>query len=157
MKKILFICSSNICRSPYCEYVLKRLLEEHPKAAEKATCIGSSAVLNQSFKIHPKAVLALRREGFDDEYIYSHKPKFKWFDVKRFKEADVIVGMSMAHKRMTPLAFKKKFTTLSQLVGDEYAPVRDPYLMKDINDYYAVMDTLKNYLERYVAQLEQQN
>ena len=44
--KILFVCSSNICRSPYCEYVFKRMVQSDPRLAQKVTWIRSAAVFN---------------------------------------------------------------------------------------------------------------
>ena len=34
MKKILFVCLGNICRSPMAEFVMKRLVEEAGRAEE---------------------------------------------------------------------------------------------------------------------------
>lgn len=152
--KILFICLSNICRSPYCEYVFKKLLEDYPKVKEQIEWVRSSAVLNKSKMIHPNAVLALRREGFDDEYIFSHKPSFKWLDMKRYKDADVIVGMAKMHKCLMPLLYRKKYVNISEFAGDPYMAVKDPYLKKDIETYYATMDTLKSYLVKYLDKQE---
>ncbi len=98
--------------------------------------------------------MSLRREGFDDEYIFSHKPSFKWLDMKRFKEADLIIGMSKAHKMLTPLCYQKKYINMSEFAGEGYKAVPDPFLMKDINDYYAVMDTLKALLIKGLERIE---
>lgn len=155
--KILFVCASNICRSPFCEYMLKRELETRPNAAHRVEWVRSAAVLNPSARIHPKAELALSREGFDKEYVLQHKPAYLLFDYKRFKEADVIIGMIKLHKWLLPVWLHKKFTTISELVDGEYKGVPDPYLMKDMNDYYAVMDTLKDYVVRYADKLEQED
>lgn len=151
--KILFVCSSNICRSPYCEYVFKRMVQSDPRLAQKVTWIRSAAVFNKSSKIHPKAKLALLREGFDEAYIGSHKPAFKWTDKDLFETADVIVGMTRTNKLVTPCKYRKKFITLSEIVDGEYKAVPDPFLERDINKYYAVMDILKDYLERYCQKL----
>ena len=152
--KILFVCSSNICRSPYCEMLLRRIVENDEKLSLSIEKISSAAVLNQSFKIHPKAVLALRREGFSDEEIYAHKPRFKWFAWKDFKEADLIIGMNNANKIFTPPMFQKKFKTLSEVATGEDVFIPDPWLMKDINDYYKVMDVIKGYLLKFVEKLK---
>lgn len=154
--KILFICSSNICRSPYCEYMLKKLLEEHPVAASKIEWIKSAAVLNPSSQIHPKARLALKREGFDEKYIDSHVPAFKWFDRQRFKEADIIVGMTVWNMLCLPLKYWRKYVSISTLATGRYKSVPDPYLMKDMEDYYKVMDILKDYLIKYVDKLDKE-
>ena len=155
--KILFVCSSNICRSPYCEMLFSRMVKEDEKLSLSIEKVSSAAVLNQSFKIHPKAVLALKREGFSEEEIYSHKPRFKWLAWKDFKEADLIIGMNNANKVFTPLIFQKKFKTLSEVATGEDVFIPDPWLMKDINDYYKVMDIIKDYLIKFAAKLKGQN
>ncbi len=152
--KILFVCSSNICRSPYCEYLFRRMVANDEKLSLSIEKVSSAAVLNQSFKIHPKAVLALRREGFSDEEIYAHKPRFKWLAWKDFKEADLIIGMNKANKVFTPIQFQKKFKTLSEVAVGEDVFIPDPWLMKDINDYFKVMDVIKNYLEKFYEKLK---
>lgn len=152
--KILFVCSSNICRSPYCEYLFRRMVANDEKLSLSIEKVSSAAVLNQSFKIHPKAVLALRREGFSDEEIYAHKPRFKWLAWKDFKEADLIIGMNKANKVFTPIQFQKKFKTLSEVAVGEDVFIPDPWLMKDINDYFKVMDIIKNYLEKFYEKLK---
>ena len=155
--KVLFVCSSNICRSPFCEMVMKKMVANDEKLSLSIEKISSAAVLNQSFKIHPKAVLALRREGISDEEIFAHKPRFKWAAWKDFKEADLIIGMNKANKVFTPIFFQKKFKTLSEVATGEDVFIPDPWLMKDINEYYKVMDVIKGYLVKFVANLKGQN
>ena len=155
--KILFVCSSNICRSPYCEMLFRKMAKEDEVLSQLVEKVSSAAVLNQSFKIHPKAVVALEREGFTKEEIYAHKPRFKWCAWKDFKEADLIIGMNNANRFFTPIQFKKKFQTLSFAAVGEEVFIEDPWLMKDINDYLKVMDTIKNYLVIFAQKLKEQN
>ncbi len=152
--KIVFVCSSNICRSPYCEIMMQRMIENDKDLASKVKKVSSAAMLNRSFKINPKAVLSLRREGFSDDVIYAHKPRFKIAAWKDLKEADLIIGMNNANKFFTPLVFKKKFRTLSEVAENKYKNIPDPWLMKDMNDYYAVMDILKDYLNKFVERIK---
>ena len=37
---LLFVCSSNVCRSPYCEYMFRRMAEEDPVTAGKIHVSG---------------------------------------------------------------------------------------------------------------------
>ena len=88
---ILFVCSSNVCRSPYCEFMLRRMIENDDVLRDRVE-VKSSAVFNKSKRIFPKAVDILKREGFDEKEILAHKPSFKT-DTERFEKADVIIGM----------------------------------------------------------------
>ncbi|MDE6614641.1 MAG: hypothetical protein K2K24_03940 [Clostridia bacterium] len=153
--KILFICMSNICRSPFCEYVFRKIVQEDEILKDKIEWVKSSAVFNKSHVINSKARLALLREGFEDEYILSHKPTFKWGKGRAyFKEADVIVGMTRSNAFFLPRKYRKKFVLLSQIASGEYRPIPDPVLIKDQDKYYAAMDEIKNYLIDYAKTLK---
>lgn len=154
--KILFVCSSNICRSPFCEYVFRRMVKNDPVLSEKVESVRSAAVFNKSFKIHPKARLALLREGFSEEEIAAHKPAFKWGDGYLFKEADVIIGMTRMNKIALPIRYHKKFVTLSEYVDGYYTTIPDPFLMKNIDDYYAVMDQIKGFLVKLADKIKKE-
>ena len=152
--KIVFVCSSNICRSPYCEYMFKRMIENDKALASKVEKVSSAAMLNKSFKIHPKAALALKREGFSDEEVFAHHPRYKLEAWKDLKEADLIIGMNNSNKFFTPIPFKKKFKTLSEVAIGKYVDIPDPWLMKDIDKYYKVMDGIKEYLIQFAQNLK---
>lgn len=155
--KILFICMSNICRSPFCEYVFRKIVEEDEILKDKVEWVKSSAVFNKSFVINSKARLALLREGFDEEYILSHKPTFKWGKGRKyFKEADVIIGMTKSNAFFLPIRYRKKFVLLSQIASGEYKPIPDPVLIKDQDKYHKAMDEIKQYLVDYASILKEQ-
>ena len=141
--KILFVCSSNICRSPFCEYVFRDMVEKDPELKKRVDGVASAAVFNRMKRIHPMARTALLREGFDEAHIDSHRPSFKWGDRKLFDDADLIVGMSRANKIVLPLRYHRKFVTLSEYGEGRYEKIPDPFLMKNVDDYLAVMDFLK--------------
>lgn len=103
---VLFVCSSNVCRSPYCEFMLRRMVENDDDLRGKVD-VCSSAVFNRSKSIFPKAVDILKREGFDESEILAHKPSFKT-DKERFEKADVIIGMSHTHKLLTTRKVSQK-------------------------------------------------
>lgn len=148
--KILVICASNICRSPYVEYLLRRAVKENPNLREKVEWVKSSAVLNKMSKIHPKARAALLKEGFSEEEIDRHKPSYIWFDYKRFSEADIIIGMKKCQKILLPFWFFKKYITLSEIAGEPYKMIPDPYLLKTQEGYDKVMEVIKGYVNKYI-------
>jgi len=146
---VLFVCSSNICRSPYCEFMFRKMIINDDKLSKEDIKVSSSAVFNKSKEIFPKAVVALKKEGFADEEIKSFKSSFKWFDMSRFKEADIIIGMSHMHKMLTPIKYRKKYMTLSEAAIGEYKGIPDPFLYKTQEEYDKVMDVLKDYLKKF--------
>lgn len=152
--KILFVCSSNVCRSPYAEFVFRRIVEHSPVLSKAGIEVSSSAVFNKSKTIFPKAVVSLKREGFSEEEILAFKPSFKWCNPEKFRDADVIIGMSRMHGVLTPLKYRKKFITLSRAATGKETPIPDPFLYKTQEEYDKVMSVIKVYLEKYAAVLE---
>ena len=63
MKKVLFVCHGNICRSPMAEYVMKHLVVQAGKAGEYE--IDSAAVSREEIGngVYPPARRELERHG----------------------------------------------------------------------------------------------
>lgn len=150
--KVLFVCSSNVCRSPYCEFLLRRMIENDEELAGKVE-VRSSAVFNRSKSIFPRAVVVLKREGFDEQEILAHKPHYK-SDKSRYEEADIIIGMSHTHGLLTPCKYRKKYVPLSKIATGKYKPVPDPFLATSQKAYDKTMAVLKGYVELYFANLK---
>lgn len=149
---VLFVCSSNVCRSPYCEFMLRRMIENDEDLKGRVN-VCSSAVFNRSKNIFPKAVDILKREGFDERDILAHKPSFKT-DKERFEKADVIIGMSHTHKLLTPGKYRKKYVTLSEAATGKYSPVPDPFLATSQQSYDKTMQVLKGFVTQYFSKLK---
>lgn len=153
--KILFVCMSNICRSPYCEYVFRRIVENDAVLKANIAWIKSASVFNKSYRINSKAKIALLREGFCEEEIDAHEPLFKYGKGRKyFDEADVIIGMTRSNKVFLPLKYHKKFYLLSALATGEYKAIPDPVLIKEQEKYHAAMDEIKSYLVGYAQILK---
>ena len=150
---VLFVCSSNVCRSPYCEFLLRRLVNNDERLKGKVN-VCSSAVFNRSKKIFPKAVDILVLEGFDRDEVLAHKPSFK-DDKERFEKADVIIGMSKMHGLMTPKKYRGKYRTLSEIATGKYSPVPDPFLATSQESYDKTMAVLKDYVYKYYQKLKE--
>ncbi|MBR5015943.1 MAG: hypothetical protein IKX52_03905 [Clostridia bacterium] len=155
--KILFVCSQNMCRSPYCEFMFRKMVQDSPVLRDKVTVLRSSAVMTPGTSIDPLTVEALVREGFEKSAAEAHVPGFMYrkVDRKLFDEADVIVGMTRSHKFMIlKPSWRKKFITLSEAATGKYTAVPDPWLQRDTEKYIAEMDKIKAYLEQYRDRLE---
>lgn len=152
---ILFVCASNICRSPYAEYVFRRLVDRDEILKRNITSIRSAAVFNKSFKMPAFAVEALRKEGFTDDEIACHTPAFKWGDFVLFENADMIVGMSKIHRFFTPVKYRKKFVLLSEAAIGKSLSIPDPFLKKTQAEYDEVMEILKTFLELFAKDLSE--
>lgn len=151
---ILFVCSSNICRSPYAELLFKKMVDENEVLKKNITVIKSAGLLTFHKGIFPKTSLALQAENISAEICQGHIPTHFVKDKKRFEEADVIIGMSNMHKLLTPRKYRNKFKTLSEVAVGKSIKIPDPFMMKQ-DDYNKVMEVIKMFLEIYAKNLEQ--
>lgn len=153
--KILFVCSSNICRSPYCEFVFRRMCENDPDLAARVEWVKSGAVFHQCKKLHPKAKAALEAEGFAPEILDKHSPAYWRRFPERFEQADIIIGMTRWHKYFIPKKWRGKYVDLAELATGTYTPVPDPFLAKTQEKYNEVMRVLDKYLTMVADKIKQ--
>ena len=151
---ILFICSSNACRSPYCEFVFRRLVDSDPDLSGTIT-VRSAGVLNPVFGMDHRTRNALLLEGFSKEETDAFHSTFSWTHPNRFREADVIIGMTKSHGRFLLPTWKRKFTTLSEAATGTYTAFPDPWFEPRMKPYLAAMEELKGYLEQYANVLKE--
>ena len=102
MKKIIFVCHGNICRSPMAEFVMKKLVKDAGREAEFE--ITSMAVSGEEWgnPIYPPAKAKMREHGipFGDHRAHKITPQ-------EFAEADLVVIMDESNRRL-----------LTRIVGD---------------------------------------
>ena len=153
--KILFVCSSNICRSPYCEFVFRRMCENDPDLAARVEWVKSGAVFHQCRKLHPKAKAALEAEGFSPEILDKHSPAYWRKFPERFEQADIIIGMTRWHKYFIPKKWRGKYVDLAELATGTYTPVPDPFLAKTQEKSNEVMRVLDKYLVMVADKIKQ--
>ena len=132
MKKIMFLCHGNICRSPMAEYIMKDLVSK--AGLEDQFMITSGAVSDEEWgnPIYPPAQRKLREKGIPFGHHSAHK-----ISAKEFAEQDVVVVMDRSNLRW-----------LSRIVGNitgvhlmmEYAgemrDVADPWYTGDFETTY---------------------
>ena len=134
MKKIIFLCHGNICRSPMAEYVMKDIVKK--AGLEKEFEITSGAVSDEEWMdpIYPPAQRKLREKGIPFGAHSAHKISKAEFDAQ-----DLVIVMDRSNLRW-----------LSRLVGDwpagkvrmmmEYAgssrDVADPWYTGDFEQTY---------------------
>ena len=153
--KILFVCSSNICRSPYCEFVFRRMCENDPDLAARVEWVKSGAVFHQCKNLHPKAKAALEAEGFAPEILDKHSHAYWRKFPERFEQADIIIGMTRWHKYFIPKKWRGKYVDLAELATGTYTPVPDPFLAKTQEKYNEVMRVLDKYLTMVADKIKQ--
>ena len=156
MINVLFVCSSNVCRSPYCEYVFGRTVKNDEALAAIVGEVASGAVLNHSAQLHSKAYASLLKEGFTEEELKAHRPRHIRDYPELTREADVIIGMTAWHKWLIPKADRAKYLNLSEAAGESYKAVPDPFLARSQEKYDAAMAVIKRYLTEFAEKLKKE-
>lgn len=89
MKKILFVCTGNTCRSPMAEFILKHKLKQIGKCEEFQVVSAGLFVDERAVKPSPLAVQVLKEEYDID--MSMHKPQV--INTDMIKSSDLILCM----------------------------------------------------------------
>ena len=153
MKKILFVCHGNICRSPMAEFVFKMLVEER-KLSYKYDCDSRATTREEIGNgIYPAAKRELFRRGVKiGEHFADQMSK------KDYEEFDLVVCMDDENMhdlmRMTGRDPLKKVKMLMDYT-DRPGEVSDPWytgeFSKVYDDIYEGCTCLLNALEERKA------
>lgn len=122
MKKIMFVCTGNTCRSPMAEAILKHLIKEKGLKDIKVYSCGVAAEIGKPMS--KNAVLALQNIG-----IKPHNHKAKQWENKMLEENNLIITMTKAHKDIT--GGGKNVFTISEFTS--LPDIADPYGMPEEN------------------------
>jgi protein-tyrosine phosphatase len=102
---ILFVCSGNLCRSPFAEAWLRAWLGENGADAT----VSSAGILTQGRSSPPEFIDAARRAGVD---LSAHRSSY--MEVVDLEKADLVIGMGREHVReavaTSPAVWPRCFT-----------------------------------------------
>ncbi len=149
-KKILFVCTANICRSPMAEALFNALAEERG-LAWRAQSAGVTALIDED--IAPYARTALEEVG-----IYAQRHRARRVSEEMLEEADLVLTMGPRHVAALRGRFgdlPDKIYTLPEYAtgasGEEGIP--DPY-GHTMTAYRASVRQLLGYLDLLIGHLE---
>lgn len=122
MKKLIFVCTGNTCRSPMAEGLMKQLL-----GPDSGWEVGSAGVCaGNGFPASPNSIAAMQEKGID---ISGHRSRL--LSPALIEEADLLVAMTGGHRdailAAAPQSAGKVFLLKSfgfaQCPADIYDPV----------------------------------
>ena len=120
IRRVLFVCAGNICRSPIAEAVFRHLAQEHPGLAEIE--VGSAGTIaTDGNRLLPEAAKVMRSEfGFD---ISRHRAR----RLTKETQADLILTAdSCVTREVTDLALTGRVEMLGDYAGTG-EEIDDPY------------------------------
>ena len=150
MKKVLFVCLGNICRSPMAE----GLMRTYSEAQGVALLVDSAAT--SSWEVgrppHPGTAKILREAGVDMSAMRARQVRPE--DWRRF---DYIIAMDKENLKdlqaSAPDTYSAKVTTyLSVVPGKETQEVPDPWYTGDFNE---TRDLLQEGLPYWLAKFQE--
>ena len=133
IKKILFVCTGNTCRSPMAEIILKNKIKRAGLTGIRVSSAGLTA--NVGDKISKNSSLALKQLGYK---VCGFKSK--QLDMKMVLKSDLIICMTQAHKHSIGALLPNVYT-ISEISAT--GNVLDPY-GQDLNAYIKTSHQLED-------------
>ena len=150
IKRILFVCYGNACRSPMAEALFKAMVGKEDSlrsAVVEVNSAGTDAMLDSAT---PDAIECMAEYGLN---LNGHQPKS--INSHLVQWADLVLVMESRHKEVVLSRFPnaaKKTHLLSEYVG-ESGDVPDPYL-QGIEIYQKCAATLQSLLKKLAEKLK---
>jgi protein-tyrosine-phosphatase len=124
MKKILFVCTGNTCRSSMAEAIFNNMAKEKEDLNMKAESAGIEAIDGMS--ANDKAIWTLNHRGIDMSAHKSRRIRSAYIE-----ESDLVLAMTRLHKIQIlsayPQANGKVFTLLEYAGENSKLDIADPY------------------------------
>jgi protein-tyrosine phosphatase len=151
MKKVLFVCTGNICRSPTAEGILRKRAEE-----------GGLKIHTDSVGTHgyhageapdQRAIRAAAKRGYALEKI-----KARRLEAEDFEKFDYLIALDNGHlhlmQKACPSEHKHKLHTMMQFAPQaKYAEVPDPYYGPPTG-FELVLDLLEEAVDGLLVELQ---
>ena len=152
MKKILFVCLGNICRSPMAEAIFNHKIQEKGLSLQFKGDSAGTANYHVGDKPDPRTVDTVEKKGIK----ISHRgQQFKKFHADEF---DYLVAMDSSNQKNMTLELHglgKKVWLMRAFDPVENGDVPDPYY-GGINGFDQVYDILDRSIENFIEFLKKE-
>lgn len=129
MKKILFVCHGNICRSPMAEFVMKKLVRTAGREEEYEIASAATSTEEIGNPVYPMARQELAKHG-----IGCPGKKARQITAEDFEHYDMIIGMDdnnmQVLRQVAPSSHREKLSMLLDYT-DKPRDVADPWYTRD--------------------------
>lgn len=151
MKRVIFVCLGNICRSPMAEMMMKNLISQKGLSDQIQVESRSTSTYEIGNTPHPGAIAELKRQNIP---IIEHQAQ--QITTADFEAADLIIGMDRNNildlKQMAPADAKEKIHLAFEALNQD-AEVEDPwYDHKFDRTYQQLAKILPVWLDKIVKQ-----
>lgn len=134
MKKILFVCHGNICRSPMAEFIMKKLVENARRQGDFHIASAATSTEELGNSVYPPARRKLAEHGISCDGKTARQLTRRDYD-----EYDMLIGMDSYNirnmKRMCGGDPEGKIHLLMDFT-DRLGEVADPWYTGDFNATY---------------------
>ncbi len=134
MKKILFVCHGNICRSPMAEFIMKKLVENARRQGDFHIASAATSTEELGNSVYPPARRKLAEHGISCDGKTARQLTRRDYD-----EYDMLIGMDSYNirnmKRMCGGDPEGKIHLLMDFT-DRPGEVADPWYTGDFNATY---------------------
>ncbi len=137
MKKIVFVCTGNTCRSVLAEYMFRKMLDEDNGMRNSFEILSCGTDASPFYKIPEFVTKMLKKEGIEEVLHNSTQ-----IDAQIFKNAEMFFVMENHHKMFIEQNFEK--TGKVFLLG-ESEEIPDPIGMSE-EFYFETFQNIKKYL-----------
>lgn len=129
MKKILFVCHGNICRSPMAEYVMKFLVEKAGRTSQFLIASAATSTEEIGNGVYPPVRRLLAAYGIDCSGHAARQLK-----ADDFSNFDLLIGMdhaNVSNMRRLCAGAAEKIHLLSEYTDHPGSEVADPWYTRD--------------------------
>lgn len=126
--KITFVCTGNIIRSAYSEYLAKKYFQSKNKSN---LLFDSGACKHQNSYMYPLTKKLLLQEGYSEEQLSTFKPRLIQNYFSEFEKSTMFIAMTQEHLNYIEKKFPGKGFLIKEIVLGKKEDVLDPYYFSE--------------------------